>query len=260
MTEQQPQTAVAVTTTGRTGALAIEEVSAAYGKAQVLFDVSITVDPAECVALLGANGAGKTTLLRTVSGLVAVRSGRIRLHGIRIDGHSPERVFLAGVSHVPEGRGLFPNLSVEDNVLLGGYHQSQRAARTRMADIMGMFPQITGRRSQLAGQLSGGEQQMVTIVRALMSAPKFLLLDEPTLGLAPGIRSQVLAVITDVAQSGVGVLIVEQNAKQALAIADRCYVMRTGRITYQASAREVLRDYDRLSDEYLGTESRREPS
>jgi branched-chain amino acid transport system ATP-binding protein len=240
--------------------LAVESVSVSYGKAQVLFDVSLTVDAGECVALLGANGAGKTTLLRAVSGLLAVRDGRIRLHGNRIEGMSPEKVFLAGVSHVPEGRGLFPNLSVEDNVMLGGYHQGQRAARAQMTELLGMFPQITDRRPQLAGQLSGGEQQMVTIVRALMSGPKFLLLDEPTLGLAPAIRAQVLSVITDVARTGVGVLIVEQNAKQALAIADRCYVMRTGRITYRGSAGDALRDYQQLSDEYLGTVIRTDPS
>lgn len=232
----------------------IEDISAAYGKAQVLFEVSLTVARGECAALLGANGAGKTTLLRAISGLVRVGSGRILLRGKRIDGFSPERVFRERVSHVPEGRGLFPNLTIQDNILLGGYHRSQRSARARMQELASMFPQLAGRDEQLAGQLSGGEQQMVTIMRALMAEPDFILLDEPTLGLAPVLRTQVLSVVADVAASGVGVLIVEQNAKQALQIADHCYVMRTGKITYRARAAEALADYQRLSDEYLGTE------
>jgi branched-chain amino acid transport system ATP-binding protein len=236
-------------------ALEVRDVAAGYGKAQVLFDVTIRLEAGECVALLGANGAGKSTLLRAISGLVSVSAGRILLGPTRLDRLSPERIFAAGVSHVPEGRGLFPNLSVEDNILLGGYHDSQRVARTRMAELLPLFPVLTSRRRQLAGQLSGGEQQMVTILRALMSTPRFVLLDEPTLGLGPALKTQVLHVLADVARSGIGVLIVEQSAKQALQIASRCYVMRTGRVSYAASTAEALRDYDRLSDEYLGTTS-----
>lgn len=233
-------------------ALSVESVHAGYGSAQVLFDVSLRLAAGECVALLGSNGAGKTTLLRVVSGLIRPRAGTVRLGGRGLQRQSPERINAAGVSHVPEGRGLFAHLSVEENILLGGYRMRRNAAQERMSDLIDTFPQLGRRRTLAAGALSGGEQQMTTIVRALMARPRFLLLDEPTLGLAPAIRTQVLRTLRDVADSSVGVLIVEQSARHALEVCDRCYVMRSGRVVYDAGARDALADYDRLQEAYLG--------
>lgn len=238
--------------------LDIDHVEIAYGKAQAVFGISVAVAKGECVAMLGANGAGKTTLLKAISRILPLKAGDIRFGGVSIAKHSPERVFRLGISHVPEGRGLFPSLSVADNILMGAFYDKTRIARSRMADLMPMFPDLSARMSELAGHLSGGQQQMVAILRALMSMPRILLLDEPTLGLSPVLRSQVLRTVRDIADRGVGVLIVEQNARQALEISDRCYVMRNGRITYNATSADALADYDRLSDEYLGTQVNRD--
>lgn len=234
--------------------LDIEGAEIAYGKAQVVFGVTLQVAKGECVAMLGANGAGKTTLLKAVSRVLPLKGGSIRFDGKILSKLSSESVFRIGICQVPEGRGLFPSLSVTDNILLGGFYDKARVARSRMADLLPMFPDLRDRGSELAGRLSGGQQQMVAILRALMANPRILLLDEPTLGLSPALRSQVLQTVRAIADTGVGVLLVEQNARQALDIADRCYVMRNGRITYNASSADALANYDKLSDEYLGTQ------
>lgn len=234
--------------------LAVSGLHAGYGRAEVLFDVSLRVARGEAVALLGANGAGKTTFLRALSGVVRVRSGRVLFDGADLTNSSTERTVRAGISHVPQGRGLFPNLTTEENVRAGGYLLDRRRADERVDELFTtMFPQLASRRRQPAGRLSGGEQQMVALMRGMMTSPKLLLLDEPTLGLSPALRSEVLGSIGRARDAEVGVLVVEQNARHVLAHVDRCYVMRSGRIVYQAAAAVALESYNDLAHEYLGT-------
>jgi branched-chain amino acid transport system ATP-binding protein len=232
--------------------LELAGVRAAYGKVEALFDVSLTVDEGEIVTLIGANGAGKTTTLRVISGVLPASHGKMRFAGqdiARLPAHEmPER----GISHVPEGRQLFPFMTVEDNLDLGAYNRRSRTrARERMDEQFELFPRLKERRRQLAGTLSGGEQQMVAIARGLMAAPRLLLLDEPSLGLAPKIAEELFARIQAIGRGGVTVLIVEQNVVDGLSISDRGYVVEHGAVTLHGTAQELLAN-EKVRAAYLG--------
>jgi branched-chain amino acid transport system ATP-binding protein len=232
--------------------LELTSVRAGYGDFQALFDISLEVRAGEIVTLIGANGAGKTTTLRVISGAVRATTGTVRFAGrdiTRLPAHAmPER----GISHVPEGRQLFPFMTVEENLDLGAYNRRARP-RTRAAldEQLELFPRLKERRRQLAGTLSGGEQQMVAIARGLMAAPDLILLDEPSLGLSPKVTEEVFARIQDIGTRGVTVLIVEQNVIDGLTISDRGYVLENGRVTMQGPAQTLLRD-DKVRAAYLG--------
>jgi branched-chain amino acid transport system ATP-binding protein len=233
--------------------LEIVDLVAGYGDITVLREVSLAVEAGTIVALLGANGAGKTTLLNAVSGLVAtVPSGRIALDGVDVSALPAHARVEAGLAHVPQGRQLFPFMSVRENLELGAY--TDNAARNRSANldlVLGIFPQIKERLGQFAGSLSGGEQQMCAIGRGLMSNPRFLLLDEPSLGLGPIVVKQVMAVLATVAARGIGILLVEQNVVLALKVALHGYVLEQSRIALSGTAATLAND-DRVRKAYLG--------
>ncbi|MDR7447503.1 MAG: ABC transporter ATP-binding protein [Armatimonadota bacterium] len=224
--------------------LELAGVSAGYGRLVALRDVSLEVPAGKVATVIGANGAGKTTLLRVISGLIPPRSGRLRLNGQDITGWPPERVVAAGVAHVPERRQLFGSMRVEDNLLLGAYLRLRRERRPAVEEdllrVYDLFPRLRERRRQVAATLSGGEQQMLAIGRALMARPQLLLLDEPSLGLAPLLVRELFRVIRRLREGGYTVLLVEQNAHQALRVADVAYVMETGAITLRGSGPELL--------------------
>jgi len=232
-----------------TALLELRGVEARYGPVQALRGVSITVPEGAVVAVLGANGAGKTTTLRAVSGTVR-RSGDIVFQGKPLRG-GPESVAKAGIAHVPEGRGTFTELSVVENLRLGGYTRRQRSLKAEIDRMADYFPWIAERGEQRAGTLSGGEQQMLALARALMGRPKLLMLDEPSLGLAPLMVTRIMAGIAALRAAGGTVLVVEQNARAALAIADRGYVLENGRITVAGKASDLL-DNPAVQDAYLG--------
>lgn len=225
----------------------LEGIDAGYGRVQVLHDVSVSVASGEIVALIGPNGAGKSTLLRAATGMIKLSHGSIRLGTRDLTGASIEAIARAGVSHVPEGRRLFPGLSVRDNLRLGGW----RSRNEDMAGVLTLFPQLRERLGQVAGSLSGGEQQMCAIGRALMSRPEYLLVDELSLGLAPLLVDEIMSRLTAVAESGTGVLLVEQDAGHALEIAQRAYVLENGRITLAGRAQQLVDD-PRVQAAYLG--------
>jgi branched-chain amino acid transport system ATP-binding protein len=228
--------------------LELDDVSARYGQVMALHGVSLTVDEGEVVALLGANGAGKTTTLRAVSGTVR-RSGHVVVAGKRLTRAGPEAVARAGVAHVPEGRGIFAQLTVWENLRMGAY---MRRGRPDFKTVLDYFPWLDGRRNQQAGTLSGGEQQMLALGRAFLQRPRLLMLDEPSLGLAPLVTREVFRVVTDLNQKeGLAVLVVEQNAVIALAAARRAYVLETGSIAMAGPAEE-LRSNDSVRSAYLG--------
>src|SRR3990170_4026907 len=209
--------------------LRVEKLEVAYGKIQALWGVTFDVREGEIVALIGANGAGKTTTLKTLSGLHRPKGGAIHLDGVRLDQRSPAEIVELGVVHVPEGRKLFPEMTVLDNLLMGGYARSARRERhRRLEEVFAIFPQLAERRRQLAGTLSGGEQQMVAIGRGLMAGPELLMLDEPSLGLAPILVEEMFRVIREINRRGVTVLLVEQNTEHALELAHRGYVLESG--------------------------------
>ncbi|GBD28183.1 High-affinity branched-chain amino acid transport ATP-binding protein LivF [bacterium HR31] len=224
--------------------LELAGVSAGYGRLVALRDVTLEVPAGKVATVIGANGAGKTTLLRVISGLVPPRSGRLRLNGQDITGWPPERVVAAGVAHVPERRQLFGSMRVEDNLLLGAYlrlrRERRRAVEEDLERVYELFPRLRERRRQVAATLSGGEQQMLAIGRALMARPHVLLLDEPSLGLAPLLVRELFRVIRRLREEGYTVLLVEQNAHQALRVADVAYVMETGTIALRGSGPELL--------------------
>jgi len=230
--------------------LAVHELSSAYGRVRVLHGVSLEARRGEILALIGSNGAGKTTLLRALSGVQPVSGGRILFEGQAIE-HLPahKRVAL-GIAQSPEGRQVFGPLSVEDNLRLGAFRCS-RSAQSRLADIYAMFPDLLERRRAPAMNLSGGQQQMLAIGRALMAKPKLLLLDEPSLGLSPLLVDRILAAVVALKGRGVTILMVEQNASAALAIADRGYVLETGRLVHSGAARDLLDD-PKVRTAYLG--------
>ncbi len=232
--------------------LAMDDVQAAYGDFQALFNISLAVYAGEIVTLIGANGAGKTTTLRVVSGILRPKKGSIRFLGEDISRVPAYDMVERGVSHVPEGRQLFPHMSVEENLALGAYIGRTRAKlRETMDEQFEFFPRLKERRKQIAGTLSGGEQQMVAIARGLMAHPKLLLLDEPSLGLAPKIVEEMFDNIQRIRGLGLTVLIVEQNVVDALSIADRGYVVENGAIEMQGTAKELLND-ERVRAAYLG--------
>ena len=231
--------------------LEITGLNVRYGAVEALRDVSIKVEPGSLVAILGANGAGKSTLLRAVSGVVAAASGSIALLGKAIGGLSPEEIVRRGVSHVPEGRGIFPDLTVKENLMIGAYSRRGEGLAGDYGKVLQMFPPIARRERQFGYTLSGGEQQMLAIGRALMAAPRLLLADELSLGLAPIIVKQVFAKLDEVRKTGITVLVVEQNARLAMKFADYLYVLKYGRVVMAGSREEFERSTD-LVDAYLG--------
>jgi branched-chain amino acid transport system ATP-binding protein len=232
--------------------LSLSGIRAAYGDLQALFDVSLDVHPGEIVTLIGANGAGKTTTLRVISGSLRATGGTVRFDGHDITALPAHTMPERGISHVPENRQLFPHMTVEENLDLGAYNRRSRPrAREALDEQLELFPRLKERRRQLAGTLSGGEQQMVAIARGLMAAPRLLLLDEPSLGLSPKVTEEVFARIVDIRKRGVTVLIVEQNVVDGLTISNRGYVVENGRVTMHGPAADLLRN-DQIRAAYLG--------
>ena len=232
--------------------LKVSNVTAGYGRTVILQDISIEIGRGEVVTIIGSNGAGKTTLLRTISGLVKPTSGEITFNGERIDGHNPSDIVGRGLIMVPEARQLFPVMTVRDNVMMGCYHPNVReGAAKRFEEVLDIFPRVRERLDQLAGSLSGGEQQMVAIARGLMASPKLLMLDEPSLGLAPLIVQQMFGIVDRICQMGTTVLLVEQKAFHALKIAERAYVIENGRIAMENTGVGLLAD-PHIRTAYLG--------
>jgi len=231
--------------------LAVEKLQVAYGKVQALWDVTLEVPDGEIVALVGANGAGKTTLLKTVSGLLRRQSGSMMYDGKHIEEASPPEIVKHGLVHVPEGRKLFPEMTVIDNLLMGAFTIPQSERPQRLEKVFSVFPVLKERQKQIAGTLSGGEQQMVAIGRGMMAGPKLLMLDEPSLGLAPLLVEEVFRVITEINRLGVTVLLVEQNTQHALTLAHRGFVMELGRIALSGSGNELLSNSN-VRKAYLG--------
>jgi branched-chain amino acid transport system ATP-binding protein len=232
--------------------LEVEGIGAAYGRVRVLTDVSLHVDAGEIVTLIGANGAGKTTTLRAISGLVKITSGAIRLEGRDLAKRTPDEIVRLGIGHAPEGRRVFARMTVRENLELGAFTRSSRREFDEDYErVLDVFPRLRERLLQKSGTLSGGEQQMLAIGRALMSRPSILMLDEPSLGLSPILVQTIFGVIRDIASRGTTVLLIEQNARQALAIANRGYVLELGRIVLADSAPNLLAS-EAVSAAYLG--------
>ncbi len=231
--------------------LQVDSLDSHYGRIKALHGVTLAVGEGELVALVGANGAGKTTLLRCISGVQTVSRGAVRYDGRDITRIAPDRRVRMGISQVPERRLLFAPMSVRDNLLLGGYTRSRSEVDEDLSKVFTLFPELEIRRDQQAGTLSGGQQQMLAISRALMARPRLLLLDEPSLGLAPKLVEEVLATATALKRSGVTVLLVEQNAQAALSIADRAYVLETGQVALADTGEALLRNED-VRRVYLG--------
>ena len=235
-----------------TALLTLANIDAGYGTFQALFDVSLQVNAGEAVGVIGPNGAGKTTLMRVISGLIRPRRGTIAMDGADLLTTPPHRILGLGIAHVPENRRLFPRMTVEENLRIGAYLPSARAKfRDRLAFVYELFPRLSERRHQLAGTMSGGEQQMCAIGRALMSEPRLLLLDEPSAGLAPVIVQQVFALVERIRSSGLTVLIVEQNVRQVLRVVDRAYLLEAGSIRNTGASAELLAS-DSIRASYLG--------
>ncbi len=234
------------------GLLEVEKIAAAYGEVRALWNVSFSVGEGEIVTLLGANGAGKTTTMRVISGLLQPLDGEVRFAGRPIHRLRPPRIVETGIVQIPEGRRLWPRMTVLENLDLGAYSPASRPRRQEnLAWAFSLFPRLAERRTQLAGTLSGGEQQMLAIGRGLMSRPRLLMLDEPSLGLAPILVREVFNIIRKINAEGVTVLLVEQNVRQALEVATRGYVLETGRITRSGLAPELLQDPE-IKRAYLG--------
>jgi branched-chain amino acid transport system ATP-binding protein len=232
--------------------LSVDRLEVSYGNVPALWGVSFDVREGEIVALVGANGAGKTTLLKTVSGLLRPAAGAVALAGERLDRLGTAEIVARGVVHVPEGRKLFPEMTVLENLLLGGFGRAARPGRgERLERVFSVFPVLRERRAQLAGTLSGGEQQMVAIGRGLMAGPRVLMLDEPSLGLAPVMVEEMFRVIEEINRAGVTVLLVEQNTEHALAIAHRGFVLESGRVVLAGTGAELLAN-ERVRQAYLG--------
>jgi branched-chain amino acid transport system ATP-binding protein len=231
--------------------LTLERVAARYGRVAALEDVTLVVSAGELVCLIGANGAGKTTTLKTLSGLLAPRQGDVLLDGGSLVGAPPHGVVQKGITHVPEGRRIFNRLSVLENLTMGAYTRTDRGIAPDMDGVFTIFPRLKERRTQVAGTLSGGEQQMLAIGRALMAKPRLLLLDEPSMGLAPVLVEQIFETVLAINRRGVTVLLVEQNAAMALSIARRGYVLETGRIALEGPAAELAENPE-VRRAYLG--------
>ncbi|RLB44122.1 MAG: branched-chain amino acid ABC transporter ATP-binding protein [Deltaproteobacteria bacterium] len=232
--------------------LELVNLDVSYGKVQVLWDVCLEVDSGEIVALLGANGAGKTTTLRTISGLVRPIRGKVIFEGNDITDQSPHRIVAAGISHVPEGRRIFANSTVRTNLEMGAYvKRKEGRVKERMEAWFEMFPILKGRLEQLGGTLSGGEQQMLAIARGIINDPKLLLLDEPSLGLAPLVVKNVFDIVTNIGKRGIAVLIVEQNVVRTLRCADKAYVLQNGHIVLSGASSDLLKESE-IKKAYLG--------
>src|SRR3954469_15803316 len=232
--------------------LEIEDLTLLYGRIQALHGISLTVGEGEVVALIGANGAGKTTTMRAISGLRPIAAGAIRFNGQDITRMRADLRVIRGVSQSPEGRGIFPGMTVRENLEMGAYTRRNRAEIDRdLQRVFDLFPRLRERQKQSGGTLSGGEQQMLAVGRALMSRPRLLLLDEPSMGLAPMLIQQIFDIIVEINQQGTTILLVEQNAQQALSRAHRAYVLETGRIVKDGTGNELLHD-PAVKDAYLG--------
>jgi branched-chain amino acid transport system ATP-binding protein len=232
--------------------LRVCDITAGYGRTTILDGVSLEVNAGEIVTLIGSNGAGKSTLLRSISGMIKPKTGTITFEGETISGMAPDEIVARGLIMVPEARQLFPVMSVRDNVLMGAYHPAVReGAEARFEEVLDIFPRVKERLDQLAGSLSGGEQQMVAIARGLMAKPRLLMLDEPSLGLAPLIVAQMFDIITRICSMGTTVLLVEQKAFHALKIAQRAYAMENGRIVMSNTGEGLLAD-PHVKQAYLG--------
>ncbi|WP_019240244.1 MULTISPECIES: ABC transporter ATP-binding protein [Bacillus] len=232
--------------------LKVQDINVYYGNIQALKGVSLEINEGEIVTLIGANGAGKSTLLKTISGLLNPKQGVIDYEGQPIGGKAAQSIVKLGISHVPEGRRVFANMSVEENLQLGAYLRKDKAGiKQELQRVYELFPRLLERQKQLSGTLSGGEQQMLAMGRALMAKPKLLLLDEPSMGLAPLLVKQIFQIIKEINESGTTVLLVEQNANLALSIADRAYVVETGRIVLSGNAEELTASED-IKNAYLG--------
>jgi len=235
------------------GLLEIRDLHVGYGNVEVLHGISLDVGEGEIVALLGSNGAGKTTTLRAISGLIRPRAGEIVMAGQPLNALRANQIVALGLGHVPEGRRMFGALTVEENLQLGGYliRRDSAVMAQRIDNVYQTFPRLGERRSQLAGTLSGGEQQMLAIARALMLRPRIIVLDEPSMGLAPKLVRVIFSMIADICKEGTSILLVEQNARQALRIAHRAYVLESGRIALAGPARDLAQD-SRVRAAYLG--------
>jgi branched-chain amino acid transport system ATP-binding protein len=235
--------------------LTVDRISVFYGAIQALREVSFTVGKGEIVALIGANGAGKSTILRALSGVVRPSAGSIAHEGKSIAGLPSHRIARLGIAHVPEGRGVFANMSVRENLEMGGYTRSSRKeVEESFERVFGLFPRLAERTAQLAGTLSGGEQQMLAIGRGLVQRPDLLLLDEPSMGLSPLLVGEIFRMIAGINKAGTTILLVEQNASMALSIADRAYVLEAGEIALEGKASDLLED-PKVRAAYLGAET-----
>ncbi|MEU8637657.1 ABC transporter ATP-binding protein [Amycolatopsis sp. NPDC048633] len=230
--------------------LEVEDINVHYGKIAALKGMSIQVDEGEIVSLIGANGAGKTTTLKTISGLRPLTSGRIVFNGQDISKTPGHKRVLLGIGQSPEGRGVFPGMTVQENLLMGAYTRKDDL-QADLAEVYELFPRLAERKTQFGGTMSGGEQQMIAIGRALMTKPKVLLLDEPSMGLAPMLIAQIFDIIREINKRGTTVLLVEQNAQQALKLSDRAYVLETGRVVQSARGADLLND-PKVRAAYLG--------
>jgi len=232
--------------------LTVKKIDVFYGDLQVLWDLSFEVRNGEIVVLIGANGAGKSTTIKTISSLLTPAKGTIELDGSRLDHHPPHAIIKQGVVHVPEGRQLFPEMSVEENLIMGSVHGRAKKKRFETLEhVFELFPRLKERRRQMAGTLSGGEQQMVAVGRGLMSLPKIMMFDEPSLGLAPILVQEIFQMIKKIKDEGVTILLVEQNVTQTLAMCDRAYVLENGRIIMEGTGSELLED-PAVKEAFLG--------
>lgn len=230
--------------------LSVKDLNVCYGAIHAIHDVSLEVHDGEIVSLIGANGAGKTTILHTITGLKKVKSGSVTYNDADLLKTDPSKIITLGVAHVPEGRHIFPGMTVEENLEMGAYIRKDDLSAS-IKEVYERFPRLKERRRQLAGTLSGGEQQMLAVGRALMSRPSILLMDEPSMGLSPLLVKEIFKIIQEVHKQGMTVLLVEQNAKMALSISDRAYVLETGRISMSGAASDLLND-EKVKKAYLG--------
>lgn len=232
--------------------LEVKNLSVSYGAIEAVKDISFTVNDGEIVSLIGANGAGKTTTLHTITGLVPAKSGSMMYNGVDLLKTHNNKIVTLGMAHIPEGRHVFTRMSVEENLEMGAFSLKDQSDLKKDLDMVyGLFPRLKERRNQKAGTLSGGEQQMLVMGRALMSHPKTILMDEPSMGLSPKLVKEIFSIIRKLHEQGITILLVEQNAKMALSIADRAYVLETGRITMEGDAKELLNN-EQVRKAYLG--------
>ncbi|MFT4105664.1 MAG: ABC transporter ATP-binding protein [Lacrimispora sp.] len=230
--------------------LKVTNLAVSYGAVEAIHGVSLEVHDGEIVSLIGANGAGKTTILRTISGLKKADRGEISFDGADLIKTEPSKIISLKLAHVPEGRHIFAQMTVEENLEMGAFTDGKDMA-ANMEDVFERFPRLKERKKQLAGTLSGGEQQMLAVGRALMAKPKMILMDEPSMGLSPLLVKEIFSIIREVNKKGITILLVEQNAKMALSVSNRAYVMETGKITIEGNAKDLLKD-DRVKKAYLG--------